>query len=83
MMPDVIDWAAARNRLQTTLAELIPLASGPTDLTMLYVEALNRWLNQRSTVPSAEQIARLRTAIERLQQPVDQVAVAAIMHWSD
>jgi len=83
MMPDVIDWAAARNRLQTTLAELIPLASGPTDLTMLYVEALNHWLNQRSTVPSAEQIARLRTAIERLQQPVDQVAVAAIMHWSD
>ncbi len=83
MMPDVIDWAAARNRLQTTLAELIPLASGPTDLTMLYVEALNRWLSQHSTVPSAKQIARLRAAIERLQQPVDQVAVAEIMHWSD
>ncbi len=82
-MPDVIDWSAARNRLQTTLAELIPLASGPTDLTMLYVEALNRWLNQRSTVPSAEQIERLRTAIQRLQKPVDQAAVAEIMRWAD
>jgi protein-tyrosine-phosphatase len=82
-MPDVIDWSAARSRLRTTLSELIPLVADSTDLTMLYVEALNQWLDRRSTVPSAAQIERLRTAIQRMQKPVDQVAVAEIMRWAD
>lgn len=82
-MPDVIDWPAARGRLQATLAELIPLATEPTDLTMLYVEALNRWLDRQTSTPSADRITRLRTAIERGQHPVGQSEVADLMRWPD
>lgn len=82
-MPDVIDWPAARGRLQATLAELIPLATEPTDLTMLYVEALNRWLDRQTSTPLADRITRLRTAIERGQHPVGQSEVADLMRWPD
>lgn len=82
-MPDVIDWPAARGRLQATLAELIPLATEPTDLTMLYVEALNRWLDRQTSTPSADRITRLREAIERGQHPVGQSEVADLMRWPD
>lgn len=82
-MPDVIDWPAARGRLQATLAELIPLATEPTDLTMLYVEALNRWLDRQTSTPSADRITRLRAAIERGQHPVGQSEVADLMRWPD
>lgn len=82
-MPDVIDWPAARGRLQATLAELIPLATEPTDLTMLYVEALNRWLDRQTSTPSADRITRLREAIERGLHPVGQNEVADLMRWPD
>ncbi|WP_322820717.1 low molecular weight phosphatase family protein [Chloroflexus sp.] len=82
-MPDVIDWPAARGRLQATLVELIPLATEPTDLTMLYVEALNRWLDRQTSTPSADRITRLREAIERGQHPVGQSEVADLMRWPD
>lgn len=82
-MPDVIDWPAARGRIQTTLAELIPLAAAPTDLIALYVEAINLWLTRQTAVPAADRIERLRAAIERAQQPVGQAEVADVMRWVD
>lgn len=82
-MPDVIDWPAARGRIQTTLAELIPLAATPTDLTALYVEAINLWLARQTTVPAADRLERLRAAIERAHQPVGQTEVAEVMRWVD
>ncbi|OAN46553.1 phosphotyrosine protein phosphatase [Chloroflexus islandicus] len=82
-MPDVIDWPAARGRIQTTLAELIPLAAAPTDLIALYVEAINLWLARQTTVPAADRLERLRAAIERAHQPVGQAEVAEVMRWVD
>ncbi len=82
-MPDVIDWPAARGRIQTTLAELIPLAAAPTDLIALYVEAINLWLARQPTVPAADRLERLRAAIERAHQPVGQAEVAEVMRWVD
>ncbi|MCS6888342.1 MAG: low molecular weight phosphatase family protein [Chloroflexus sp.] len=82
-MPDVIDWPAARARIQTTLAELIPLAAAPTDLIGLYVEAINLWLARQTTIPASDRIERLRAAIERAHQPVGQAEVAEVMRWAD
>lgn len=82
-MPDVIDWPAARGRIQTTLAELIPLAAAPTDLIGLYVEAINLWLARQTTMPAIDRVERLRAAIERAHQPVGQAEVAEVMRWTD
>lgn len=80
-MPDVIDWPAARGRLQMTLTELTAHIADTTDLTALYVEALNLWLARQAGVPSGEQLSQLRTAIERGQRPVGQAEVIAVMRW--
>ncbi len=82
-MPEVIDWSAARNRLQTTLAELVAQVNEPTDLTALYIEALNLWLARQTSLPTADQLDRLRAAIAQLEQPVGQREVAEVMRWPD
>ncbi|WP_298402858.1 low molecular weight phosphatase family protein [uncultured Chloroflexus sp.] len=80
-MPDVIDWPAARGRIQSTLAELVSLVTEPNDLTTLYVEAINLWLTRQTSMPATNQLERLRAAIERVQQPVGQAEVAEVMRW--
>ncbi|WP_298821513.1 arsenate-mycothiol transferase ArsC [Chloroflexus sp.] len=82
-MPEVIDWPAARNRIQATLVELNQLVTEPTDLTALYVEAINLWLARQAAMPAADRLERLHAAIERLQQPVGQTDVAEVMRWAD
>ncbi len=82
-MPDLIDWSAARSRLQTTLAALPPLASAPGDLTALYVEAIALWLERQNSMPDPDRLSRLRAALARAQEPVGQAEVADVMRWRD
>jgi protein-tyrosine phosphatase len=71
-MPGVIDWTAARLRIE---ADLAPIAAAPGDagdLIAAYAGLLRAALALLPAAPSAGQIAALQRAANRLAQPIDQ-----------
>ena len=73
-MPDVLDWAAARGRLEQDLAAIAGAPTGPADLVAAYV-AILRAAFAMIPAPSARQFAALHGAAARLAAPVDQAAL--------
>jgi len=71
-MPGVIDWSAARARIE---ADLIPIAAAPRDagdLIAAYAGLLRAALALLPAPPSAGQLAALQRAANRLAQPIGQ-----------
>ena len=71
-MPGVIDWAAARARIE---ADLVPIAAAPrdaSDLIAAYAGLLRAALALLPVAPSAGQIATLQRAANQLAQPIGQ-----------
>jgi protein-tyrosine phosphatase len=71
-MPGVIDWAAARARIE---ADLAPNAAAPRDagdLIAAYAGLLRAALALLPATPTAGQIAALQRAANRLAQPIGQ-----------
>jgi protein-tyrosine-phosphatase len=71
-MPGVLDWAAARARIE---ADLAPIAGAPQDtgdLIAAYAGLLRAALALLPATPSAGQIAALQRAANRLAQPIAQ-----------
>jgi protein-tyrosine-phosphatase len=74
-MPGVVDWGAARARIE---ADLAPVAAAPysaTDLVAAYAGLLRAALAILPPSPSAEQLAALHRAAARLAGPIDQSAL--------
>ncbi len=73
-MPDVIDQAAARERLTADLVQIAARPLSPADLVAAYVALLQVRLNANAELP----LALLHPALERLRTPIDQAALAAL-----
>ncbi len=74
-MPDVVDWAAARGRLEGDLGAIAAAPAGPADLAAAYVGVLRAALAMLPTTPSPGQLAAIQASAERLQDPIDQPAL--------
>jgi protein-tyrosine phosphatase len=71
-MPGVIDWAAARARIES---DLVPIAAAPrdaADLIAAYAGLLRAALALLPATPTPGQIAALQRAANRLGQPIGQ-----------
>jgi protein-tyrosine phosphatase len=71
-MPGVIDWAAARARIE---ADLAPIAAAPhdaTDLIAAYAGLLRAALALLPAAPTPGQVAALQRAVNRLPHPIGQ-----------
>jgi protein-tyrosine-phosphatase len=71
-MPGVVDWAAARGRIEADLAAVAQAPSGPGDLVAAYVGLLRAALGLLPAAPSAGQLAALHEASARLSAPIGQ-----------
>ncbi len=74
-MPDVVDWAAARGRLEADLGAIAVAPAGPADLAAAYVGVLRAALAMLPTTPSPGQLVAIQAAAERLQDPIDQATL--------
>lgn len=74
-MPDVVDWAAARGRLEGDLATIAAAPADAADLVAGYVGLLRAMLAMLPANPSPGQIALLDQAAGRLGEPIDQPAL--------
>lgn len=77
-MPDVVDWAAARGRLDGDLGAIAAAPAGPADLAAAYVGVLRAALALLPATPSPGQLAAIQAAAERLQDPIDQPALTEL-----
>jgi protein-tyrosine phosphatase len=71
-MPGVIDWAAARARIEADLAPIAAAPHGAGDLIAAYTGLLRAGLALLPATPSASQLAALQRAADRLAQPIGQ-----------
>jgi protein-tyrosine phosphatase len=71
-MPGVVDWAAVRSQLETDLNQAAAEPRGAGDLVAVYSGLLRAALAITTAPPSAGQIAALREAVARLDDPVRQ-----------
>ena len=71
-MPGVIDWAAARARIEADLTLIAAAPQGQGDLIAAYAGLLRAALAMLPAMPSAGQIAALQRAANRLPQPIGQ-----------
>jgi len=72
-MPGVVDWAAARARIEADLGEIAAVPGDTNDLVAAYTGLLRAALTMTPPVPSHGQLAALRDATGRLTGPVGQV----------
>lgn len=77
-MPDVLDWAAARGRIEADLAAIAAAPAEPSDLIAAYVGLLRAALALLPPAPSPAQLAALQQAAEKLRAPVGQDALVAL-----
>jgi protein-tyrosine phosphatase len=71
-MPGVVDWAAARARIEADLGEIAAVPGDTNDLIAAYIGLLRAALAMTPPVPSHGQLAALRDATSRLTGPVGQ-----------
>lgn len=74
-MPDVVDWGAARPRIEADLATIAAAPVAPGDLVVAYAGLLRAALGLLPAAPSANQLAALRDAAAGLGAPIDQDAL--------
>ncbi len=74
-MPDVVDWGAARGRIEGDLDAIATAAAGPGDLVAAYVGLLRAGLALLPPKPTSGQIGMLHRAAERLAEPIEQRAL--------
>jgi protein-tyrosine-phosphatase len=71
-MPDVVDWAAARGRIEADLSTVAAAPRNARDLVAAYAGLLRAALAMTPAAPSTGQLAVLRAAAGRLAEPVGQ-----------
>jgi hypothetical protein len=71
-MPGVIDWPAARARIEADLTPIAAAPHSPGDLVAGYTGLLRAALALLPPAPTAGQIAALQRAAARLDQPIAQ-----------
>jgi len=71
-MPGVVDWAAARARIEADLGEIAAVPGDTNDLIAAYIGLLRAALAMTPPVPSHGQLAALRDVTSRLTGPVGQ-----------
>jgi protein-tyrosine-phosphatase len=71
-MPGVVDWAAARTRVEADLSEIAATPRDTGDLAAAYVGLLRAALAMTPAAPSAGQLAALRAAVGQLAGPISQ-----------
>ncbi|HEX9372641.1 MAG TPA: hypothetical protein VF897_16640, partial [Roseiflexaceae bacterium] len=71
-MPDVLDWPAARGRIEADLAQIAGAPAGPADLIAAYAGLLRAALALLPATPSAGQLGALQRAAARLLEPIGQ-----------
>lgn len=69
-IPGVVEWNAARDQVEATIAAATTHPAGPADLVAAYGALLRAALALTPAVPSAGQLAALRDALTRLEQPL-------------
>ena len=74
-MPGVVDWAAARPRIESDLASIADEPAAPGDLSAAYVGLLRAGLALLPSAPAPRQLAVLQQAVERLREPIGQPAL--------
>jgi protein-tyrosine-phosphatase len=77
-MPDVLDWSAARGRLEQDLDAIAAAPAGPADLVAAYVGLLRAGLALIPPAPTAGQFAALGRAAAHLADPIDQGALTQL-----
>jgi len=71
-MPGVIDWAAARARIESDLAPIAAAPQAAADLIAAYAALLRAALALLPATPTPGQVAALQRAANRLAQPIGQ-----------
>lgn len=73
-MPEVVDWAAARSRIDADLMLIASAPAGPADLIAAYIGLLRAAFAMLPN-PSVRQLAALQPATAHLADPVDQTVL--------
>jgi protein-tyrosine phosphatase len=71
-MPDVVDWAAARGRIEVDLGLVAATPRSSSDLAAAYIGLLRAALAMTPATPTPGQLSALRAAAGRLAEPVGQ-----------
>jgi protein-tyrosine-phosphatase len=71
-MPDVVDWAAARGRIEVDLDQVAATPRSSGDLAAAYIGLLRAALAMTPGAPTPGQLSALRAAAGRLAEPVGQ-----------
>ncbi len=69
-MPGIVEWNAACEQIETTIALAQTLSAGASDLVAAYGALLRAALTLMPSVPTTAHLAALRDAIARLEQPI-------------
>lgn len=84
-MPDLFDWPQVQRQIEASLQAIAaePVAAG--DLALSYTALLNTLVHGASAPLHPRQVHILQTAVARLHQPIDQLALnelaALLAHW--
>lgn len=73
-MPEVVDWGAARSRIDADLMLIASAPAGPADLIAAYIGLLRAAFAMLPN-PSVRQLAALQPATAHLADPVDQTVL--------
>ena len=69
-IPGIVEWSAAREQIETTIALAQAHPAGVSDLVVAYGALLRAALALTPPVPGTAHLAALRDAIARLEQPI-------------
>ncbi len=84
-MPDLLDWQQVQRQIEASLQTIAsePVAAG--DLALSYTALLNTLVHSANAPLHPHQVQMLQTAVARLHQPIDQLALnelaAMLAHW--
>jgi protein-tyrosine phosphatase len=77
-IPGIVEWSAAREQIETTIALAQAHSAGASDLVAAYGALLRAALALTPPVPGAAQLAALHDAIARLEQPITSEDVGSL-----
>ncbi|WP_448544019.1 arsenate reductase/protein-tyrosine-phosphatase family protein [Roseiflexus sp.] len=77
-IPGIVEWSAAREQIETTIALAQAHPAGASDLVAAYGALLRAALALTPPVPGAAQLAALHDAIARLEQPITSEDVGSL-----
>lgn len=77
-IPGIVEWSAAREQIETTIALAQAHPAGVSDLVVAYGALLRAALALTPPVPGTVHLAALRDAIARLEQPITSEDVSSL-----